>query len=748
MSQVILQLKTVSTLRPYYFAESTRHFHTHFDTLLAQSAASIDLGQLFWNRMLEHVFLTSLLGPAPALADALAVRLDHDLDVQALCDVGKAKLILGKYSTAMPTAAELMFCYRVLSRCATIASRTPGIQVHLARGLVATEYDQYKLSDILRVAETPLTTAVGRCLNDLLFSQRIPIEPRLTVINLRNDGELSQAFLLAALLRASDPDAVIILDASGANEQFDFGQWIPVLQKSAAAVSRYIDYFLPRQDYKATLRVLLSSLTEGFHPIFGATANVVCFRTARASAITSQVTVPPPEEAFSAYLSTLPVFLAAGHRTIVGRLSPAKCHWAACKFCTINSQHVLPRGLSVFDDGYRENFDTLVDKLERDRVESLILMDEALHPQVLLEFARALLSRNITIVYRARCRFTDDLTLDACNILYESGCRYLGLGLEAASPRVNRLVNKHMGAPIDYDGVLHNLDIAGIRMHVYAILGFPTETLEEITETRDFLIRHVQRHRYLTVSANLFHLMKGSAIAREPEAFGITQVLDRGDVALVLGFVEQERAKNEAFAQLSAQRIYQAEFLPDIDDPHTAEALWHFIDQTGMFYVQKVVHSKNPFHELAERRNAPLPLDYIDRHYYPSQLFCLTSPSGSDHALLCDWVTFNYAQVPSWLRDFVLSFDPSYTLRENAQMQLGSQRCEEAHMAFRTLVESGLFIQSEVTGLSPTAAPGSGIFAKGNVPVRLEDTSIEEGTVTALQMETNDRHESPGWRST
>jgi hypothetical protein len=379
----------------------------------------------------------------------------------------------------------------------------------------------------------------------------------------------------------------------------------------------------------------------------------------------------------------------------------------------------MPRGLSVFDSSYQHHFETLVNKIDKDRVESVILMDEALHPNVLIEFARALLSKRISISYRARCRFTNDLSAEACRVIYDSGCRYLGLGLEAASPRVNRLVHKHTGPPIDYNQVLVNLERVGIRMHIYAILGFPTETKAEIEATRNFLISSIRRFRYLTVSANLFHLMRGSGMAQQPSDFNIESVSDQGDVGLVLDFVEEEHAKNLDYAALAAQRVYQAEFLPDIDDPATAEAFWHFIDQTGVFYVQKVVYAKNPYHALSEARTKDIAPDFVDMLYEPSFLFWISDSAESEAGLLCDWVTFNYAEIPTWLKDFVFQFNPAATLRANVERLVVVDRHEETYEAFRSFLDSGLFL-SATTG-SANDPPEQRIFRKGRVPMEEDE---------------------------
>jgi hypothetical protein len=452
MAGPILLLKTITTLRPSFFEHGERLAHTYVDPLLGHTATSVDLGQLYWCAQLNETSLANLVALETPVADGLA-QIDHALDVRAVDELGQAKAILRLFSQRMPSAAELLFCFRVISRCVAIASRhQEGFDVHLTRGLICTEYDQYRLSDILKAAAEPHGTALGRCLLGLLKCLHLPDDTAAAVITLRNDGELNQAILLASIVRRTCPAATIILDTSGANEQFNFNEWVPLLRASASTIRSYIDYFLPRQDYKATLRAVLQAVVlGGRHPVVTDTDNAVCFVDELGGLTRPVVAVRPIAEAFGDYIKSLPVFYTAGQRTIVGRLSPAKCHWAACEFCTINSQHLMPRGAAMFDATYRRDFDRLARKITDDHIESLILMDEALHPDVLITFARELLSRHISILYRARCRFTNALTADACQLLYESGCRYLGLGLESASPRVNSLVNKHLGPPVNYD---------------------------------------------------------------------------------------------------------------------------------------------------------------------------------------------------------------------------------------------------------------------------------------------------------
>jgi hypothetical protein len=726
----------VTTLRPYFFE---RQAVPEISTggVKGYRTFSVDLGHIYWNSKLDQGRLRRLLS-FEIRDPRAAANIDHTLDLQAVSELDTARSVLATFSRQIPTAAELFFCFRVLNRCVAVASRhEQGLEVHLTRGIIDLEHSQYVLAEILKAAAEPLKSAIGQCLKDLLDCIPLPDDPLALVINLRNDGELNQAIALAGIWKRRWPECKVILDTSGANEQFSFAEWIPLLKGARATIGQYVDYFLPRQDYKASLCALLDTLVAGKISNVVEAENVICLTTGTPADNVDSLKVPPIEHAFTDYIHSLPVFYTAGQRTIVGRLSPAKCHWAACKFCTINSQHIMPRGLSLFDSTYQNHFNTLIEKIRADRIESVILMDEALHPNVLVDFARALLATGLRITYRARCRFTNDLSAEACALLYQSGCRYLGLGLESASPRVNSLVHKHLGAEIDYNKVLQNLEDAGIRMHIYAIMGFPTETKAEITATRDFLIAAIVRFRYLTVSANLFHLMRGSGMAQQPAEYGIEISNENGDVALVLDFFEPERARNFEYAALAAQRVYQAEFLPDIDDPGTAEAFWHFIDQTGIFYVQKVVHPKSPYHVLSETRCRDVGPNFASLFFAPSRLFWINDALPFENDVLCDWVTFNYATIPPWLRNFVRSYDPNAPLESNVTGLVDSEWREKSYEAFRALVEAGFFLMHPSAEQRLCGPPPKKIFRRGRVPI---DDGQESEEYVGTEEEVNTVH--------
>ncbi|HEX8240498.1 MAG TPA: radical SAM protein [Allosphingosinicella sp.] len=679
-------VKMVSTIRAHYFSGTFPKEKIYDDLELGQRILSLDLGHFFWRQKLDLGHLRQIVDAAEDGQPPELRALDH----RSIADAAIALEVFGSVPSRMPDADELLFAYRVIQRLIEIANRgESGVQIHQARGPLSADFDTFDLAAVLTCAEQPAGTGLGRQLSGLLDLAVLPTSLEIVIINIRNDAEIAQAVIVAALLKRRLPSLKVILEAAGGNEQFDFSALVKPFATNASNLGKFVDYYLPKQDYRATLRPLLNMLLDGQTP--GPTRLPNLLPLAATSSVAAALVAEDVKDAFLRHIRHSPPFYSAGRKTLLARLTPARCHWSACYFCTINTQHLVPGGTQDFDDTTAHYAMHLIDVLREKEIESLILTDEAIHPKVVEGFSRALLESGLNIVFRARSRFTDDLTPELCTTLYRSGCRYLGMGLESASPRVNALVNKHRGAAPDYCAILRNLEDAGVRPHIYSIMGFPTETLHEISETRSFLLRAIEEHHYVTVSANTFYLMRGSMIALRPERFGIQKVEERGDLRLVLEFEEDGRAERLQAARLAAGAVYQAQFLPFGEDIDFAEGFWHFIDQAGVFYVQKVERRRNPYRELAREFAAPAERvrSRFERPLSRNWLFELPPDGDEDEATICDWVTLNYARLPrAWAAIALAAADEPIAAGLRC---LPVPEQQEAHECFVELQRAGFF---------------------------------------------------------
>ena len=197
------------------------------------------------------------------------------------------------------------------------------------------------------------------------------------------------------------------------------------------------------------------------------------------------------------------------------------CYWAKCAFCD-----------TCLD--YIGRFEACDVKIIVDRMEAMIaetgntgfhFVDEAAPPALLRKLAEEILARKLVVTYWTNVRFDKTYTAELCYLLAKSGCIAVSGGLEVASPRVLKLINK--GVTIESaTECMRNLAENGIMVHTYLMYGFPTQTEKELYDSlgrvRDLfaegLIHSAFWHRY----AMTCHSPSG----RNPESVGARHVVD------------------------------------------------------------------------------------------------------------------------------------------------------------------------------------------------------------------------------
>lgn len=124
--------------------------------------------------------------------------------------------------------------------------------------------------------------------------------------------------------------------------------------------------------------------------------------------------------------------------------------------------------------------------------ELLLLTDEEID-----EIARFRKENNLKFYWGAETRADIYKNVDVLRRMYDSGCRWLMLGLETGSPKTRKDINK----PMDHETIRKFVDMcteAGIMTFGSFIIGFPNETPERVKETVEFALS-------LNVDAFLFN---------------------------------------------------------------------------------------------------------------------------------------------------------------------------------------------------------------------------------------------------
>jgi hypothetical protein len=167
-------------------------------------------------------------------------------------------------------------------------------------------------------------------------------------------------------------------------------------------------------------------------------------------------------------------------------------------------------------------------------------------------------------------------------------------GLESANKRVLSLMDKGIETEITKNIIDYCLG-ADIAVHMYVIVGFPSETREEALETLDFVISN---KRYLkskgaSCLACLFELEKHAPIMRDPGKYGLTKIGHPKQDDLSLGFFYET---NEGMAPEEASSIY--EYVKTEIDKRLPIFPYNFSMSDGLLYLNNY---SDGIHEAVER---------------------------------------------------------------------------------------------------------------------------------------------------
>ena len=150
------------------------------------------------------------------------------------------------------------------------------------------------------------------------------------------------------------------------------------------------------------------------------------------------------------------------------------CYWHRCAFCDTSLDYI-----ARYD---APDAATVVDRMERIMAQTGIsgfhFVDEALPPKLLKEVCEEILRRHLVVSFWGNIRFEKAYTAEMCDLMSDAGCVAVSGGLEVASDRLLRLMDK--GVTIGQTmAVCRHFRDSGIMVHTYLMYGFPTETLEE-----------------------------------------------------------------------------------------------------------------------------------------------------------------------------------------------------------------------------------------------------------------------------
>lgn len=193
------------------------------------------------------------------------------------------------------------------------------------------------------------------------------------------------------------------------------------------------------------------------------------------------------------------------------------CYWKKCSFCDVSLDYI-------------SRYETASASLLVDRVQAIVsetgqtgfhFVDEAAPPKALKSLATELIARDVGISWWGNIRFEKTFTPELSELMARSGCIAVSGGLEVASDRLLKLMQK--GVSVDQVArVTRALSDAGILVHAYLMYGFPTQTVQDTVDALELV-----RQLFLNgcIQSGFFHRFTAtvhSPVGKNPAEYGVT----------------------------------------------------------------------------------------------------------------------------------------------------------------------------------------------------------------------------------
>jgi len=192
------------------------------------------------------------------------------------------------------------------------------------------------------------------------------------------------------------------------------------------------------------------------------------------------------------------------------------CYWGKCTFCDISLDYI-----KVYEPIAATQLVDKVEELIKQTGETgFHFVDEAAPPALMKAFALEVLSRKLTITWWTNIRFEKNFTKDLCVLLQASGCIAVSGGLEVASDRLLKLIDK--GITVEQVAqVTRNFTEADIMVHSYLMYGYPTQTIQETVDSLEMVRQLFEVGILQSGFWHQFSLTTHSPIGQKPDDYGI-----------------------------------------------------------------------------------------------------------------------------------------------------------------------------------------------------------------------------------
>lgn len=192
------------------------------------------------------------------------------------------------------------------------------------------------------------------------------------------------------------------------------------------------------------------------------------------------------------------------------------CYWKKCNFCDISLDYI-----QRFEPKKAEHIvDHMVEVMQQTGSSGFHFVDEAAPPALLKALSKELIKRNVKVSWWGNLRFDQQFDQELAELMFEAGCVAVTGGLEVASPRLLKLINKGIDLA-QVAKVTKAFSEAGIFVHAYLMYGFPTQTAQETIDSLEVVRQLFAEECLHSGFWHRFMATVHSPVGQNPEKFSI-----------------------------------------------------------------------------------------------------------------------------------------------------------------------------------------------------------------------------------
>lgn len=340
------------------------------------------------------------------------------------------------------------------------------------------------------------------------------IQPKFVAFSVPFPGNLYSAFRSAQFIKQHYPEIKIVMGGGFPNTE--------LRNISDPRVFDFFDY-ITLDDGELPLELLLNPDKKEFKRIFLRENGNVIYNNSSTKNDYNQSEVGTPDYSdllLDKYISVIEIANPMHSLWSDGRWNKLTmahgCYWGKCTFCDGSLDYIKRYDATTAE--------ILVDKMEQIIVQTgekgFHFVDEAAPPALMKSVAIEIIKRKLSITWWTNVRFEKSFTQDFCILLKKSGCIAVSGGLEVASDRLLKLINK--GVTVEQvTQVTRNFTDAGIMVHSYLMYGFPTQTEQETINSLEMVRQMFEQGIIQSGFWHKFSLTIHSPVGLNPESYNI-----------------------------------------------------------------------------------------------------------------------------------------------------------------------------------------------------------------------------------